>query len=283
MPPGSFVGLLGPNGSGKSTLFKVLCTLLAPTSGTARVLGHDVTQDAAAVRRQLGVVFQHPALDKELTARENLLCHGRLLGMSKADAALRADTLLDAVEASDEAGSFVKTLSGGMRRRIEMAKALINRPPVLLLDEPTVGLDPGARRRVWAMLDRARQSSDVPLTIVLTTHLMDEASACESLVLLNEGKVVAEGSPRELVAAAAGEVVSLVPESMADSHALASSLTDAQVVGDQVRVEQNDGAELVRRAMAGELAVAVREASVGRPTLEDAFIRLTGRGLGEEH
>ena len=282
---GEFLGLLGPNGSGKSTLFKVLATLLRPTDGSAKVGGVDVLEDPAAVRRQLGVVFQHPALDKELTGRENLTCHGRLLGLPRRVVDERADSLVAAVGAGEFQHAIVKTLSGGMRRRLEIAKSLMGLPRVLLLDEPTVGLDPASRRRTWAMLDEIRRASAQPLTIVLTTHLMDEAAACDRLVLLNEGDVVAQGTPAELTEQAGGAIVTLVPEDLADVGRLAEAAGNgqaAQVIGGLVRIEYDPGPELVRAAMAGELGVAVREASVGKPVLEDAFIRLTGRGLGDE-
>ena len=289
--PGEVVGLLGPNGSGKSTLFKVLATLLPPTSGTARVFGHDVAHDRDAVRRHLAVIFQQPALDKELTGRENLICHGRLHGLGGQTLRNKAAELIDAVGLADRADEPTKRLSGGMRRRMEIAKGLLSDPPLLLMDEPTTGLDPAARRQVWDLLERLRHRTARPPTVLVTTHLMDEAGLCERLVLLDGGKVVAEGTPQALVERVGGDVVTLVPERAADAASLADAVSlrfgelreSIQTNGGVVRIERPDGHELVSRVMSdrGSLGVPVREAGVGRPTLEDVFLRLTGRGLGD--
>ena len=290
--PGEVVGLLGPNGSGKSTLFKVLATLLPPTTGVARVFGHDVAAERDATRRHLAVIFQQPALDKELTGRENLICHGRLHGLSGASLRDKASGLIDAVGLADRADEPTKRLSGGMRRRMEIAKGLLSDPPLLLMDEPTTGLDPAARRQVWELLDRLRHRVARPPTVLVTTHLMDEAGLCERLILLDRGKIVAEGTPQALVERVGGDVVTLVPERAADAPALAEAVSarfgerreSVQSGGGVVRVERQDGHELVSRVMGDRstLGVAVREASVGRPTLEDVFLRLTGRGLGDD-
>ena len=290
--PGQVVGLLGPNGSGKTTLFRVLATLLKPTAGHARVFGHDVTTDRDAARRQFAVVFQSPALDKELTPRENLHCHGRLLGLGGSTLRERTAGLLDAVGVADRADEPTKRLSGGQRRRVEIAKGLLAEPPLLMLDEPTVGLDVAARRQVWDLLDRLRQRSARPTTVLVTTHLMDEAARCDRLALLDRGRIVADDSPNALVDRVGGDVVTLVPERPADAATLAAAVVErlgerpesVSTVGGAVRVERAAGHELVARAMADPavLGVPLREASVGRPTLEDVFLRLTGRGLGED-
>ena len=287
--PGEVVGLLGPNGSGKSTLFKVLATLLPPTGGIARVFGHDVATDRLAVRRHLALIFQQPALDKELTGRENLLCHGRLHGLGGPTLKDKIANLIDAVGLADRADEPTKRLSGGMRRRMEIAKGLVTDPPLLLMDEPTIGLDPAARRQVWELLDRLRRRSPRPPAVLVTTHLMDEAGLCERLILLDEGKVVAEGTPQALVDRVGGDVVTLVPERAADAEALAEAVVErfgesrdaVRAAAGAVRIERPAGHELVSRVMADRDGLAVREASVGRPTLEDVFLRLTGRGLGE--
>ena len=289
---GQVVGLLGPNGSGKSTLFKVLATLLPPTSGAARVFGHDVAVERLAVRRHLAVIFQQPALDKELTGRENLACHGKLHGLGGPALKEKIAGLIDAVGLADRADEPTKRLSGGMRRRMEIAKGLLTDPPLLLMDEPTTGLDPAARRQVWELLDRLRRRSARPVTVLVTTHLMDEAGLCERLVLLDNGKIVAQGTPQALVDRVGGDVVTLVPERAADAGALAEALVgrfgeareNVRAAAASVRVERAAGHELVSRVMADRsaLPVPVREASVGRPTLEDVFVRLTGRGLGDD-
>ena len=286
---GEVVGLLGPNGSGKSTLFKVLATLLPPTGGAARVFGHDVAGDRLAVRRHLAVVFQQPALDKELTGRENLVCHGKLYGLSGPELKQKVAGLIDAVGLADRADEPTKRLSGGMRRRMEIAKGLLTDPPLLLMDEPTSGLDPAARRQVWELLDRLRRRLARPPTVLVTTHLMDEAGLCERLILLDAGKVVAQGTPQALVERMGGDVVTLVPERAGDAEALSQRVTaefgidpdSVQKGGGVVRIERASGHELLSEVMARRTELAVREASVGRPTLEDVFLRLTGRGLGD--
>ena len=287
---GEVVGLLGPNGSGKSTLFKVLATLLPPTDGAARVFGHDVAADRAAVRRHLAVIFQQPALDKELTGRENLICHGKLHGLSGVALKDKTGALIDAVGLADRADEPTKRLSGGMRRRMEIAKGLLTDPPLLLMDEPTTGLDPAARRQVWELLDALRRRLTRPPTVLVTTHLMDEAGLCERLILLDAGKIVAEGSPQALVERVGGDIVTLVPERAADAEALSRRViaefgidpVSVQKGGGVVQIEQARGHELLSGVMARRTELAVREASVGRPTLEDVFLRLTGRGLGDD-
>ena len=257
-------------------------------------MGRDAATDRAAVRRCLGVVFQQPALDKELTASENLRCHGRLLGLGRREVASRSAELLETVGLGDKASEPAKRLSGGQRRRVELCKAMLAAPPVLLMDEPTVGLDPAARRDAWRLVADLRAASPTPTTVLVSTHLMDDlgpASAdCDRLVLLDAGRVVADAPPAELVAGVGGDVVTLVPDRPEDAAKLADfaasrfGLDPASVsaVGGTVRIERGRGQELVADLFAdrGSLPVPLREATVGRPTLEDAYLRLTGRGLG---
>ncbi len=289
---GSTLALLGPNGSGKTTLFRVLATLLDPNQGTATLCGCDVTQDRAAARELVGIVFQSPALDRELTAAENLTYHGRLLGLSKRDAVLRAASLLERVGLARDATTIAKRLSGGMRRRVEIARALMARPRVLLMDEPTVGLDPAARRDVWSLVANLRREAaddGRPITLVVSTHLLDDLDAdgagCDRLVLLDRGKVVADDTPDSLRNRIGGDVVTLVPEASDDAQALADYVGHgAQLLAGRVRIEREDGHELVADLLGRrrELPVALREASVSRPTLRDVFLSLTGRGLEDE-
>ena len=286
---GHVVGLLGPNGSGKSTLFRVLATLLPPTSGSARIFGRDVRRDPLSARRSIGVVFQSPALDKELTARENLLYHGRMLGLERAGLRRRADELLDAVDLAGAARTIAKRLSGGMRRRVEIAKALLAAPPLLLMDEPTVGLDPAARRQTWKLLHDLRESGAAG-TVLVSTHLMDDlgpdAADCGRVILLNAGKVVADDSPDALTRRAAGEVVTLVPEQIGDLDALSDRVAGMPGVGaddvtrraSSLRVDIADGRSLAT-ALLADPSVTLREVTVGRATMDDVFLRLTGRGL----
>jgi ABC-2 type transport system ATP-binding protein len=274
--PGSFVALLGPNGGGKSTLFRIAATLLRATQGTVRVFGADVAADAPAVRRRLGVVFQSPALDQRLTVRENLLHHGRLYGLSGARLRAAIDEALARVGLSDRARELVLRLSGGLKRRVEMAKVLMTRPALLLLDEPTTGLDPGVRREFWNELAGIRHSEGT--TIVLTTHLMDEAAAADRVVVLDRGRIVVEGAPEELTRRVGGDVIRL---QAADAAGLAPRLARrfgvaAAVVDDEVRVEHGRAhtfAAAVVDAFPGE----IRAVRFGRPTLDDVFVHFTGR------
>ncbi len=288
VPAGAFFGFLGPNGSGKSTLFRILATLMTPTAGSARIFGHDVIADSAAVRAQLGVVFQHPSLDAKLTARENLTHHGHLYGLRGADLRQRIDAALQQVHLDDRADHFAETFSGGMQRRLEIAKALLPRPRLLLLDEPSTGLDVGARRELWRLLGQLRQSTGV--TLALTTHLMEEAEHCDQLAILANGRLAALDTPDNLKRLVGGDVLTIDPAPGEDPAALVALLTERlgpwgedaapRVVERMIHLEHADGAELVARVGA-LLGTRCRRISVGRPTLEDVFVHLTGLTLHE--
>jgi ABC-2 type transport system ATP-binding protein len=189
-------GLLVPNGGGKTTLFRILSTLVRPTAGSASILGLDLARDTGAIRRRLGVVFQAPSLDKKLTVRENLAHQGHLYGLSGKSLGERIDHLLLEFNLCDRTRDLVETLSGGLQRRVEIAKCLLHRPEILLLDEPSTGLDPGARIDLWQTLYPLRDQQDV--TVLLTTHLMEEAERCDRVAIIDRGKIVAEGAPEEL-------------------------------------------------------------------------------------
>ncbi|HYO10632.1 MAG TPA: ATP-binding cassette domain-containing protein, partial [Tepidisphaeraceae bacterium] len=204
---GEVVGLLGPNGSGKTTLFRILSTLVPPADGRAAVFGLDLAARRDEVRKRIGVVFQNPSLDKQLTAAENLRYHGHLYGLRGADLEARITDLLGRVDLLDRAGERVLGFSGGMRRRVEIAKGLIHRPRLLLLDEPSTGLDPLARADVWRYLDEVRRRDGV--TALLTTHLMDEADRCDRVAILNAGKLAALGTPAELKERVGGDVITI--------------------------------------------------------------------------
>lgn len=271
-------GLLGPNGGGKTTLFRILSTLLAPTAGRARVGGHDVVQEAMAVRHHLGVVFQSPALDPQLTVAENLRCAGHLYGLRGADLEQRLRSSAGALGVSDRLGDRVQTLSGGLQRRVEIAKSLLPRPRVLLLDEPSTGLDPAARDGLRAALENLRRERGV--TIVLTTHLLDEAERCDRVAILHRGRLVACDPPQVLRGASGADVAVL---SGPDPEALAQRVREAfgwpvSVRGDRVRVEVRGGGEASAR-LVGALAGVADTVTVGRPTLEDVFLQLTGESL----
>ncbi len=279
--PGELFGLLGPNGSGKTTLFRIVMTLMPPSRGSAAVFGHETTVAPDAVRRSLGVVFQQPALDAELTVRENLRCHGVLVGLSGRALEDRMDALLDGFGLGDRAGDRVKTLSGGLARRADLARGLLHRPPLLLLDEPTTGLDPTARRELWAALARLRR--DEGTTVVVATHLMEEAARCDRVAILDRGRLVALGTPEALTAALGAETLWLEtaePAALADALATRLGLA-SQRVGDAVLVETDDAPGALAAAYAA-LPELVASATVRRPTLDDVFAARTGASF-ERH
>jgi ABC-2 type transport system ATP-binding protein len=279
--PAATFGLLGPNGSGKTTLFRILSTLMIPTSGRARIAGFDPVTQPNEVRRRIGVVAQAQSVDVKLTAAENLMHQGHLYGMSGAKLKQRIGEMLERVGLADRAKERVETFSGGMQRRVELAKGLMHRPSVLLLDEPTTGLDPGARRDLWLYLDTLRAQDGV--TVVVTTHLMEEAERCSRLAILNQGKLVALGTPAELKSEIGGDVVqfeSVNAEALAVriQHRFAITST---VDGSFVRVEREQGhrfAADVMEAFPGE----IQSVNISRPTLEDVFIRRTGHRFWTE-
>jgi ABC-2 type transport system ATP-binding protein len=276
--PGETFALLGPNGGGKTTLFRILATLLVPSGGTVRVFGHDVRTQAAAVRRALGVVFQSPAIDQQLTVAENLVCHGHLYGLRGAHLDRRMHEVLEGVGLVDRASARTGTLSGGQQRRVELAKALLPEPRALVLDEASTGLDPRARRDLWAQLAALRGRRGT--TIVLTTHLMDEAAVCDRVGIIDAGRLVGVGRPADLTAAVGGDVVWIAA---ADAEALAPRVRDrfggpVAVVGGRLRLERPRGHEFVPaviEAFPGE----IDGISVSRPTLDDAFVHHTGHLL----
>ena len=275
---GEVFGLLGPNGGGKTTLFRIVSTLMLPTSGSVRIAGDEVTVRPERVRRHLGVVFQAPALDVRLTVQENLTHQGHLYGLRGRTLAGRIADALDRVGLTDRARDLVQTLSGGLQRRAELAKALLHRPALLVLDEPTTGLDPGARRDVWHHLLTLRERDRT--TILLTTHLMDEAAKCDRVGIMHEGNLVALGTPAALTDQIGGDVILI---SSADPAALAARIAarfgvEAAVIDEQVRIERDKAHEFVPslvEAFPGEIDAV----TFGKPTLEDVFMHHTGRRL----
>jgi ABC-2 type transport system ATP-binding protein len=279
--PAELFGLLGPNGSGKTTLFRILSTLMVPTSGTAKIVGFDAVRQPGLLRRHIGVVFQAQSVDPKLTAYENLWHQGHLYGLRGSDLKQRITEVLSRVGLLDRASDRVETFSGGMQRRIELAKGLLHHPEVLLLDEPTTGLDPGARHDLWQYLQILRDQERV--SIIVTTHLMEEAERCDRLAILNEGNLVALGTPESLTHEIGGDVILLEtkdPQSLAD-RIRSKFQVDATVMDNQVRVEIENGHHFVPEvveAFPGE----VRSISVSKPTLEDVFIHRTGHRFWSE-
>jgi ABC-2 type transport system ATP-binding protein len=274
-------GLLGPNGSGKTTMFRVLSTLMIPSGGRAVIMGFDAAKDPTKLRRQIGVVFQAQSIDVKLTAAENLWHQGHLYGLRGALLKSRIAEMLARVGLADRAKEKAETFSGGMQRRLELAKGLLHHPGVLLLDEPTTGLDPGARRDLWQYLQILRDEEKV--TVIVTTHLMEEAERCDRLAILNEGKLVALGTPAELKREIGGDVILLDSR---DAEALAQQIRvrfnlDAQVLEGQVRLERENGHRFIAdvvEAFPGE----IQAVSVSKPALEDVFIHRTGHKFWTE-
>jgi len=286
VPEGELFGLLGPNGAGKTTTINVLSTLLHPTSGQAEVAGHDVTTCRNRVRKAIGVVFQEPALDGKLTGRENLEFHAMMYGMGKEERRRRINEVLGLVELTDRAATLVEKYSGGMKRRLEIARGLIHRPKVLFLDEPTLGLDAQTRRHIWDYIKMLNQDHGV--TIVLTTHYMEEADIlCDRIAIMDHGRFVALDTPGRLKDILGGDVVSLEVEGAADDL-----LAEMQKLEWVRTVSRHDGVltmtmergerripELVTLAQASGVIVA--SVHLHRPSLEDVFLHFTGSTIRE--
>lgn len=275
---GEIFGLLGPNGGGKTTLFRILATLLAPRSGTARIAGHDVVGAPQAVRENIGVVFQAPSLDGKLTVRENMRHQGHLYGMSGPALERRIDEMLDRVAMRTRENDRVDALSGGMKRRVDLAKGLMHRPALVLLDEPTTGLDPGARIDLWEHLATARAEDG--LSVLVTTHLMEDADRCDRLLIVDRGRIVALDTPEALREGVGGDVV---VARTSDARALADEVRrrfaeEVEVVDDTIRIRRARGHEFVP-ALFEAFPGRIEAISVGKPTLEDVFIQRTGHRL----
>jgi ABC-2 type transport system ATP-binding protein len=280
---GSVYGLLGPNGAGKTTAIRVLTTLLKPSGGRAHVLGHDVVEDAAIVRQKVSLTGQYASVDEDLTGHENLVLISRLLGMSWVDSKQRATELLQAFTLTEAAGRQVRTFSGGMRRRIDIAASLVTRPEILFLDEPTTGLDPRSRNQVW---DLVRQIAADGTTVLLTTQYLEEADRlAERMAVIDHGRVIAEGTSRELKASIGGNALRLQLLDLEQRPAAQALIT--QLLGDgvlpntdpsaiSVKVPDASAAAEVLSALSGA-KIRVSDFSLGAPSLDDVFFTLTGR------
>jgi ABC-2 type transport system ATP-binding protein len=272
---GETFGFLGPNGAGKSTTISMLCTLLAPDGGSARVAGHDVVAERDDVRRNIGLVFQDPTLDGYLSAEQNLRFHAELYGVPKALVPARMQLVLEMVGLWERRGSLVSTYSGGMKRRLEIARGLLHAPRVLFLDEPTVGLDPQTRSSIWSYIEQLKAAEDI--TIFLTTHYMDEAEHCDRIAIIDQGKVIALDTPAALKASVGKDRVQLqVDDTDAAIVALRERFgLEATIAEGSVTVAVEAGEAFVPRLFA-ELGVPIRGVSVARPSLDDVFMSYTG-------
>ncbi|MEM6552420.1 MAG: ABC transporter ATP-binding protein [Planctomycetota bacterium] len=290
--PGQRVALLGPNGSGKSTLLKLLCTALPlpDTARLCRVGGANLRRDPQGVRQRIAVVFQHPALDIKLNARENLTCHGRLYGLGGSSLRAAVDQALNEAGLADRSKEYVESFSGGMRRRVELAKALMTNPAVLLLDEPSTGLDPAARRQLWQRVREAAEQRGV--AVLLSTHLMEEAEPCDRVAVMHQGRVVAFNTPDALTAALPGDRLVLEATDPQDAEALARDLAAHPALA-AAEPPHIDGAVITVRpteSPAGEIAphllaaagTRARSLTIARPSLEDAYLHLTGQPLQQD-
>jgi ABC-2 type transport system ATP-binding protein len=275
VPVGETFGFLGPNGAGKSTTIKMLCTLARPTSGSARVAGHEVTAERDAVRRNIGLVFQDTTLDNYLTGAQNLRFHAALYGVPAAAVEPRMRQVLEMVGLWERRDSVVMTYSGGMKRRLEIARGLLHAPHVLFLDEPTVGLDPQTRASIWEYIGELKSREDI--TIFLTTHYMDEAEHCDRIAIIDHGKIVAIDTPEALKASVGRDRVQI---HTADDQAAIAVLArefgiEAAMHEGAVTFSVSSGEQFVPRLFAG-MSVPIKSVSVSRPTLDDVFMSYTG-------
>ncbi len=272
---GERFGFLGPNGAGKTTTVHILTTLLKPDEGRAEVAGHDVVKEPQEVRRKIGVVFQDPALDHYLTAYENLYIHGRLYGLKGDELKSRIEEALKFFDLYEHKDKVVKYFSGGMRRRLEIARALLHKPQVLFLDEPTVGLDPQSRAKVWDYIKEINEKFNI--TIFLTTHYMDEADRlCDRIAIIDRGKIIAEGTPDELKKMIGKEVIYVKTEL---DPKCPEEFECEKLQDNTLSIKVEDAAKALPRVMELLAPYIIKEVNVKRPTLDDVFLELTGREL----
>lgn len=278
---GEMFGLLGPNGSGKTTLFRILSTALFPTSGEVVMAGHNLRTEASLIREKMGVVFQSPCLDARLTVRENLIHQGYVFGLCGAGLKKRVDEMMENLKIEDYAQELAGSLSGGLKRRTELAKGLLHKPEILLLDEPSTGLDPGARMDLWRYLKSLREETG--LTLLVTTHLMEEAEQCSRVGILQAGKLVRIGAPAELKREVRGDVISVRSR---DAEKLKKAVLetfqlDARLIEDELQIEHAEGARFVARLVEAFPGM-IESVTFRKPTLEDVFIHHTGHRFWNE-
>ena len=276
---GETFGFLGPNGAGKTTTISILCTLLSPSSGTAVVNGYDCMKDPKGVRSSIGLVFQEVTLDNELTAYENLKFHCYLYNMQRSVAEKRIDEMLEVVGLGPRRNDFVKGFSGGMKRRLEIARGLLHRPKVLFLDEPTLGLDPQTRSHVWHFIEELKKREGS--TVFMTTHYMDEAEICDRIAIIDRGRIIDCRSPEELKSSLRGDTVYLETD---DDQAALKELSEKlglearRIEGGGLALIVESGEKVIPRIFSG-LSTGVRSVNLKRPSLDDVFLHLTGREI----
>jgi len=280
---GEIFGFLGPNGAGKSTTISILATLLDPTSGEARINNFSVLEDRNDVRKSIGLVFQDPSLDDRLTAEENLRFHARLYGVLPKEYKERVDEVLELVELKDRRNDIVRTFSGGMKRRLEIARGLIHYPAVLFLDEPTIGLDPQTRAHLWEYILKLKKEKE--MTIFMTTHYMNEAEYCDRIAVIDHGKIVALDTPTNLKKKIGGDIIrmkSAEKEKLEEEIKKKYNLKVKEGEGGSVQIEV-ENAETFMPRLFNELDSKIESIELRRPTLDDVFLSLTGRMIREEH
>jgi ABC-2 type transport system ATP-binding protein len=283
---GEVFGLLGPNGAGKTTTISILCTILKPTDGTAIVNGFDVTRNPSKVRRSIGIVFQEPSIDDRLTGRENLEMHADLYGVPRTEQKKRIDEVLELVELEQRADALMRTYSGGMRRRLEIARGLIHYPKVLFLDEPTIGLDPQTREHIWKYV--AALSERESITTILTTHYMEEADRlCDRIAIIDQGKIIALDEPERLKDKLEGDIISVKTTAMSELRRMLEELKLAKDVKEEdgtLKLVVKDGETVLPRIVeaAARSGIRIESMSIHEPTLDDVFLHYTGREMRSE-
>jgi ABC-2 type transport system ATP-binding protein len=278
---GEVFGFLGPNGAGKTTTINILCTLLSPTSGSAEIAGYDCIKDPDRVRGAIGLIFQDTTLDAGLTAYENLKFHAYLYNLDRRLTEKRIDEMLDVVELRNRKQEPIKNFSGGMKRRLEIARGLLHYPRVLFLDEPTIGLDPQTRNTIWEFINALRKRERI--TVFMTTHYMEEAENCDRIAIIDHGKIIAEGTPARLKEMVRGDIVRLVTEDNKSAVREIKTLfsLDAREENGGLSLEAEKGEELVPKLIRA-LTVRALSVSLQKPTLNDVFLKLTGRTIRDE-
>jgi len=278
---GEIFGFLGPNGAGKTTTINVLCTLMKPTSGEASINGYDVSKDPYNVRRSIGLIFQDPSLDDRLTATENLDFHGMIYNIPKPTREERKKELLEMVDLWDRRKDQVKTFSGGMKRRLEIARGLLHQPRILFLDEPTLGLDPQTRSHIWNYIHSLRDEQEI--TIFMTTHYMDEAENCDRIAIIDYGKIVASDTPEELKRLVGGDVITLKTTDDEKAVQEIGERYNLHVRRDEkgIHLEIENGEEFIPQFISS-FSTKINAINLRRPTLDDVFLKLTGREIRKE-